>query len=166
MENSNGPLHYAGFWARFAAYFIDGAVMALFLNAVYWMSHQQLCNYLESNPDLARLLTKETSEYSLNYKAVNKLMYYVGSLQSLLFGWAYFAGMESSSLRGTISKLAIGAYVTDLDGNRISFAQATGRYFGKIVSGLLLGIGYIMAGTTDRKQALHDKMADCLVMKK
>lgn len=157
---------YAGFWPRFAAYFIDGAIMALFLNAVYWMAHQQLSNYLESNPDLARLLTKETSEYSVNYKAVNKLMYYIGSFQSMLIGWCYFAGMESSPLRGTIGKWALGIYVTDIDGGRLSFAQATGRYFGKIVSGLILGIGYIMAGTTDRKQALHDKMADCLVMRK
>lgn len=166
MEQQQITHDYAGFWARFAAYFIDGAIMALFLNAVYWMAHQQLSNYMESHPEMARLLTKETSEYSVNYKAVNNLMYYVSSVQSLLLGWCYFAGMESSPLRGTIGKWALGIYVTDLDGGRITFAQGTGRYFGKIVSGILLGIGYIMAGTTDRKQALHDKMADCLVMRK
>ncbi len=166
MENSTGPHDYAGFWTRFAAYFIDGAVMALFLNAVYWMAHQQVSHQLDTHPEIVRYLTGDASEYSGAYKAANLIMYYCASIQSLLFGWAYFAGMESSPLRGTIGKLAVGAYVTDLDCNRISFAQGTGRYFGKIVSGLLLGIGYIMAGTTERKQALHDKMADCLVMKK
>jgi uncharacterized RDD family membrane protein YckC len=74
--------------------------------------------------------------------------------------------MESSPLRGTIGKWALGIYVTNLEGQRISFATATGRFFGKIISGLILGIGYIMAGATDRKQALHDKMAECLVMRK
>jgi uncharacterized RDD family membrane protein YckC len=74
--------------------------------------------------------------------------------------------MESSPLRGTIGKWALGIYVTDLDGQRINFARASGRFFGKIISGVLLGIGYIMAGVTERKQAKHDKMADCLVMRR
>ena len=56
-------------------------------------------------------------------------------------------------------------YVTDLDGKRITFAKATGRYFAKILSGLFLLVGYIMAAFTDRKQALHDKLAGTLVLK-
>ena len=53
-----------------------------------------------------------------------------------------------------------------MDGNRIYFGRANGRYWGKIISGLILGIGYIMAGFTEKKQALHDMMAGCLVVKK
>ena len=60
----------------------------------------------------------------------------------------------------------IGSVVTDLNGNRISFGRATGRYICKFVSLLLLGIGYVMAGITRRKQALHDIMTGCLVIKK
>ncbi len=164
MENK--PHDYAGFWPRFAAYFIDGAVMALFLNAVYWMTHQQVSHQLDTHPEIVRYLTGETSEYSGAYKAANLIMYYCASFQSLLFGWCYYAGMESSPLRGTFGKWVLGIYVTDLEGNRISFAQGTGRFFGKIISGMLLLIGYIMIGTSDRKQGLHDKMADCLVMRK
>jgi uncharacterized RDD family membrane protein YckC len=80
--------------------------------------------------------------------------------------WLYFALMESSAKRGTLGKLALGIVVTDMAGNRISFGRATGRYFGKIVSGLILCIGYIMAGFTQQKQALHDIMAGCLVVRK
>ena len=72
--------------------------------------------------------------------------------------------MESSSKQATLGKLALGIVVTDLNGNRISFGRATGRYFGKIVSGMIFAIGYIMAGITERKQALHDIMASCLVV--
>jgi uncharacterized RDD family membrane protein YckC len=56
--------------------------------------------------------------------------------------------------------------VTDAQGNRIRFGRATGRYFGKILSGLILYIGFMMAGCTPRKQALHDMLADTLVVRK
>ena len=62
--------------------------------------------------------------------------------------------------------MALGLKVTDMEGNRISFGRATGRYFGKIISGMILYIGYIIAGFTEKKQALHDIMANCLVTRK
>ena len=74
--------------------------------------------------------------------------------------------MESSRFQGTLGKLAVQIKVTDLDGNRISFGRATGRHFGKIVSGMILMIGYIMVAFTERKQGLHDIMAGCLVVRK
>jgi uncharacterized RDD family membrane protein YckC len=85
---------------------------------------------------------------------------------SLLLTWAYYSGMESSPLQATIGKLVVGIYVTDLQGQRISFGRATGRWFGKIISGAILLIGYLMAGFTEKKQALHDMMARCLVLMK
>jgi len=81
-------------------------------------------------------------------------------------GWLYYALMESSKNRGTLGKMALSLAVTDLKGNRVSFARATGRYFGKIISGMILYIGYILAGVTEKKQALHDMMAGCLVVRK
>lgn len=54
--------------------------------------------------------------------------------------------------------------VTDLQGEPVSFARATGRHFGKILSTLMLLIGYLMVGFTEKKQALHDKVAGCLVV--
>ncbi len=74
--------------------------------------------------------------------------------------------MESSSQQATLGKIALGIMVTDLSGNRISFARASGRHFTKILSGIILYIGFIMAGFTEKKQALHDIIADCLVVKK
>jgi uncharacterized RDD family membrane protein YckC len=74
--------------------------------------------------------------------------------------------MESSSLQATLGKMTIGIFVTDLNGSRISFGRATGRHFAKIVSTLVFFLGYLMAGFTQRKQALHDVIAGCLVMRK
>jgi uncharacterized RDD family membrane protein YckC len=82
----------------------------------------------------------------------------------LVFGsWLYEAFMESSSYQATLGKMIFGMKVTDLNGNRISFERATGRHFAKWLSGIILGIGYIMVGFTERKQGLHDLLAGTLV---
>jgi uncharacterized RDD family membrane protein YckC len=82
----------------------------------------------------------------------------------LIFGsWLYEAFMESSSYQATLGKMIFGMKVTDLNGNRISFERATGRHFAKWLSGMILCIGYIMVGFTDRKQGLHDLLAGTLV---
>lgn len=84
-----------------------------------------------------------------------------------IFGnWLYEAFMESSSYQATVGKMILGLKVTDLNGNRISFERATGRHFAKWLSGLILCIGYIMVGFTDRKQGLHDLLAGTLVLRK
>jgi len=86
-----------------------------------------------------------------------------GFVISVAGSWLYEALMESSSRQATLGKMIFGMKVTDLSGNRISFARATGRYFAKWLSGLTLLIGYIIAGFTERKQALHDMLAGTLV---
>jgi uncharacterized RDD family membrane protein YckC len=81
----------------------------------------------------------------------------------LLIGWLYYGLMESSARQATVGKMAMGIKVTDLKGGRISFARATGRHFGKILSGLILLIGYLMMLWSPQKQTLHDLIAGCLV---
>jgi len=44
------------------------------------------------------------------------------------------------------------------------FVRTSGRYFAKMLSLLSFYIGFIMAGTANRKQALHDKTAGTLVL--
>jgi len=80
-------------------------------------------------------------------------------------GWLYFALMESSSRQATLGKMVIQARVTDEDGERISFRQATLRYFAKAISALILCIGFIMIAFTERSQGLHDKIAHTLVVR-
>jgi uncharacterized RDD family membrane protein YckC len=81
----------------------------------------------------------------------------------LLSGWLYFSLMESSQYQATLGKRALGIVVTDLNGDRISFGKATGRYFGKSISSILY-IGFIMAAFSDKRQGLHDIMAGTLVL--
>src|SRR2546428_774442 len=65
----------------------------------------------------------------------------------------------------TVGKMVFGLKVTNLEGHRISFARATGRHFAKLISAMILLIGYIMAGFSERKQALHDMIAGTLVVR-
>ena len=145
----NGNIQqYAGFWRRFAAYLIDSMVIAFALT------------------NFASLLSRQLVVSITNAQTLNTYLATAIGLMSLLLTWAYYSGMESSPLQATIGKLVVGIYVTDLQGQRISFGRATGRWFGKIISGAILLIGYLMAGFTEKKQALHDMMARCLVLTK
>jgi uncharacterized RDD family membrane protein YckC len=84
---------------------------------------------------------------------------------SAIIGWLYYSLMESSAKQATLGKMVVGIYVTDESGKRISFARATGRYFAKVLSAVILLIGFIMVAFTQKKQGLHDMLADTLVVK-
>lgn len=80
--------------------------------------------------------------------------------------WLYEAFMLSSEWQATVGKRAMSIIVTGIDGQRISFARATGRHFAKYISTFLLCVGYIMAAFTAKKQALHDMIAETLVVQR
>lgn len=133
---------FAGFWRRAGASLIDGFIL-LIVGLVVGMVVGVAYFFVAG--------TAEGSEM-------------VGRIVGALLGWIYFAGFESSDYQATIGKSALDIKVTDLKGRPIGFGTATGRHFGKIISSLILLIGYFMAGFTEKKQALHDKMAGCLVV--
>ncbi|KHK92593.1 RDD family protein [Novosphingobium malaysiense] len=143
---------YGGFWWRVLAYFIDAIILNIAISVVFSILGLGIG---------ASLTMMEAGQASNAYTGA--LM--MSSLLSLVASWLYFALMESSPMQATVGKLAVGVIVTDLNGNRISFARATGRYFAKILSGLILFIGYIMVAFTERKQGLHDMLAGTLVWK-
>ena len=86
-----------------------------------------------------------------------------GIINLLVWG-GYYIYLESSEYQGTVGKIILGLKVTDLKGNRITPQVATIRFFGRILSGIILGIGYLMAAFTEKKQALHDIVAGTLVI--
>ena len=135
---AEGP--YAGFWRRVGAYFVD-LVLALFVGMVIGVSTGLMGDTDKPVPGLIDLV-------------------------SLVGWWLYSAIMESSPLQATLGKMALGVKVTDLEGRRIGFGRATGRYFAQILSSLTLGIGYLMAAFTRRRQCLHDKIAGTLVVRR
>ena len=150
------PVTYAGFWKRFIAYIIDQLIMSVVCFVVFIPVLGLL--------GLGALADVQLDE-SLGFLFALISAYATAIFLIIIAEWLYFALMESKK-GATLGKMALSVKVTDMNGNQISFAKATGRYFGKIVSGLILYIGFIMAGFTQQKQALHDIMAGTLVVNK
>jgi len=152
-------MSYAGFWKRFAAFLID----SLLIGAVVWIVMMIFGVGLFGG--MSTIDPQQMDEEMAQTVAAGVIggivMFFIIMSAAQ---WLYFALMESSSRQATLGKMALGIIVTDLNGNPISFGRATGRYFGKILSGIILYIGYLMAGFTEKKQALHDMIAGCLVV--
>jgi uncharacterized RDD family membrane protein YckC len=129
---------YAGFWRRVAAFLLDGLILGVVTLPL-------------------NLAFGGDDGYTAASSGVQSI--------STVLGWLYYALMESSAKQATLGKMALGIIVTDLEGRRIGFGKATGRYFAKILSFLILGIGFLMIAFTQRKQGLHDILAGTLVIR-
>lgn len=151
---------YAGFWRRFGAYVVDSIILTIGLGIIGFVLSLIGIPIFETAQYGA-----ETGDMSASVSAEAQLSP-VAAIIMLLVSVFYFPILESSSLQATPGKLALGIKVTDLQGNRIGFGRALGRNLAKIVSVIILYIGFIMAGFTAKKQALHDMIAGCLVVAK
>ena len=155
-------LPYAGFWLRFVALLIDGLILGIPFMFVVIVAMFLLGGF-------GLMMHRNAVDPRAAAAVVGPLIlgYFFAMLIFLGLEWLYFAGMESSERQATFGKAAMSLRVTDLEGGRLSFGHATGRFFAKIVSGLIpFAIGYIMAGFTAKKQALHDIIAGTLVLRK
>jgi uncharacterized RDD family membrane protein YckC len=152
MEVAGQPfVGYAGFWRRVGAYILDAILVQIFTFAAGFAVGILL----------EIVVAVATGNKDLVQEVAGRLMALVG----IFINIAYYAGLESSSSQATLGKQALGIKVTDLEGRRISFRRAVGRLFGKILSALILGIGFLMVAFTEKKQGLHDMLAGTLVVK-
>ena len=154
---------YANFWPRFLAHLIDGVILSFVLLALF------LPFFFLSGASarFAQMPRNGGSDAESVFMATFIFFILIFVLIAVLLQWLYFAYLESGEKQATWGKQAMGMYVTDMAGNRLSFGRASGRFFGKMVSGLVpFLIGYIMAAFTARKQALHDMIANTLVLKR
>lgn len=143
---------YAGFWLRFVAYIIDQIILSIVTVIIVFL--------------LGFVMGLFFAAIGMDTPTIQTVAAVLGYFFGVILAWIYYAVSESSPDQATPGKKLIGIIVTDLDGNRISFGRASGRYWGKILSSLILMIGFLMAGFTEKKQALHDILANCLVLKK
>jgi uncharacterized RDD family membrane protein YckC len=151
-----GRVQYAGFWIRFVAILLDGIILSIVLSPFSFA----IFGAMGVSARIAQNSDDPERAMALLFPAI---MFIVAI--SIVGKWLYEALLTSSSKQATIGKMACGLRVTDLQGQRLTFARASGRFFAKYVSGLTLCIGYIIAGFTERKQALHDFIAGTYVLK-
>ena len=131
-----GELRYAGFWARAAALIADIAIVTLFGLVLI-----------------------------VGASIAGDAMALVAMLVCLLVALLYWPLLECSALQATFGKQLLGIQVTDMEGGRLSFVRSLLRNLAKIVSLLPLCLGFLPAGFTARKQALHDMIVSCLVVR-
>ncbi|MBN2367149.1 MAG: RDD family protein [Calditrichaeota bacterium] len=144
---------YAGFWIRFVAAFIDGIILTIVEYAILF--------FLIFATDVSYSGNLFYPQYNYQYYGG---MFVFWILISILISWVYYAYQESSPKQATIGKQAVGIVVTDLEFHQITFGKATGRFFAKILSVIVLFIGYVMIGFTEKKQGLHDMLVGTYVV--
>src|SRR5580704_15147017 len=130
-----------GFWIRFVAYIIDSFIAVVLL------------------------VDESTDDNKDSLFIAGGIVVMVLAL--LVINWLYEALMTSSPRGATLGKLALGLRIVRADGAQLSFGRATARHFLKFMITPLvpLAIGYLMAAFTARKRALHDFLADTLVIR-
>jgi len=147
---AGGEIVYAGFWRRAAAWILDTLITGV-LGAVLLDGVLVGVIAVASGQDPERVFKSLEGAINLAFFVLSAL---------------YYAQFHSSRGGATPGKMAVGIKVLRPDGARISVARAVWRLFATSLSGLSLGIGYVMAAFTQRKQALHDMLCDTLVVDK
>ena len=142
--------HYGGFWIRFAGVFIDGVLMQVVRVPLSLL--------------LLGTVMSPLAAAKPNPAVFTGAMVTLGFV-SMLIACLYEVIMIHQ-FGATLGKMAVGIKVIRTDGSGVGWGTSIGRYFMKIVSGLILGIGYIMAGFDDEKRALHDRVCDTRVVYK
>jgi len=154
-------VEYAGFWLRFLALLIDNVILGLgfiliLIPLIFLTGLGGFLGELHPNEDINDIGV---------FMLIGLL--FLAATASLVLTWLYHALMECSEWQATVGKKVLGLVVTDMAGRRVSFGRSTGRHFAKIITNMVPAfIGYIMAGFTEKKQALHDMIAGCLVVRR
>jgi len=164
------PTRYASFFKRFIAHLVDVVLVHLLIGvliipvALMFVSGGILSRFLLLQPwDIVPGTDpEEILELIVEMIPVPFVVMWIVIFASLY--WLYFAIFESSPRQATPGKMMLGIFVTDIYGRRISFLRALGRTLGKVLSKAFCYLGYILALFTDRSQALHDLLANTLVL--
>jgi uncharacterized RDD family membrane protein YckC len=141
----SGDMDYAGFWLRFGAWFIDYIILGIASMIIYLPM------------TLMGVFSMDKPSVFLSFQLISTVLNFV--IPAAYETW--FVGKYAA----TPGKMACKIKVVMADGGKVSFGRAVGRHFAKYISGLILGIGYIMAGFDDQKRALHDRICDTRVIK-
>jgi uncharacterized RDD family membrane protein YckC len=154
---------YAGLGRRIVAFIVD-IILILLLDAVavailgLFRGLQNLYFFAVQQAPIESITTEGTSA------ALFGSIIAAYGIVIIVIPWLYYAGFESSRSQATPGKLLMRIVVTDLEGNKPSFARVTLRHFAKFISTLIIFLGFLMIGLTKKRQGLHDKIAGCLVL--
>jgi uncharacterized RDD family membrane protein YckC len=158
---------YAGFWLRLVAAIIDGLIISIPLAPIYIIV---LIDVFKNSQDLQNLQDPTMVWTILGPKM---FLFFILGIVALAVNWLYHGFFESSTWQATPGKKALGLIVTDLEGRQVTFGRASGRYFAGRGATIIPSLGSmyyfidcICVGFTEKKQAIHDMIAGCLVLRR
>jgi uncharacterized RDD family membrane protein YckC len=142
---------FAGFWLRAFAYLFDTVLISLFFGLIASFYPAAFIKFPDAaSTSLASLPQLTPAAFAITITAT----------------WFYYTIFEASIWQATPGKRVLKLYVADLNGQRVTFARAALRNFAKMISSLTFLVGYLVAGFTEKKQALHDILARCIVLRR
>ena len=142
---NDGQMVYAKFWTRFAAVFLDGLILYVVNFVIGLIGGLGFSQAIGAQPTRAI--------------ALQIILAFV----QLVIGMSYEA-ILIGKYGATLGKMACKIKVVTAEGGKVSYGRAFGRYFAKMLSGLICGIGYFMAAFDDEKRALHDRICNTRVV--
>ena len=142
---------FAGFWLRAIAYLMD----TIFISLVFGLIAAFYPSFFLKSFDITTASLNSLPQLTP-----------AGFAITLTANWIYYTLFEASSWQATLGKRIMKIYVADLNGQRVTFGRAALRNISKIISSLTFLVGYFIAGFTEKKQALHDIIASCLVLRR
>lgn len=154
---------YAGFWKRLLAHIIDLTILrfSVFLLAILFSLIRLSLLFV-----FAKIVPQNSIGPLIFSVNADENGLYAQQLLVIVYFWLYYAMMESSKIQATVGKLALGVVVVDKNYTRLSFSRAAGRSLSRILSAFTFAIGFLMVGLTEKKQGLHDKLAQTYVVNK
>ena len=155
-------VRYAGFWLRVLAVFIDLILLAPAIELgkeICFLAVWQNSQRIVAAPPEDRTRAEDLATSLAMWRQVadfGTMVFFIGA--------PYYILTECSALQGTLGKRVLGLRVADLDGRRLRLGRASLRYAGRLVSAMPWQFGFVMAGFTSKKQALHDMLARTVVV--
>lgn len=143
---------HASLWRRVLAFVVDAAIVLL----VAALLLQPFIDFLGFRENAA------TRQHVFGVVVLRT--YGVWLLVTLVFSWLYYALQEASRAQATIGKRLFGIRVYSLREERISFLRASERFWSKLLSGLILGAGFLMVLSNSNRRALHDVLSKTQVL--
>jgi uncharacterized RDD family membrane protein YckC len=142
---------FAGFWLRAVAYLFDTILISLVFGLI-----------ASFNPSTFIKFPDEATASLTSLPQLTPFAFVI----TLAGTWLYYTVFEASAWQATPGKRILRLYVADMNGHRLTFARAGLRNLTKLISSLTFLVGYLIAGFTERKQALHDLLSSCLVLRR
>lgn len=171
MPAKKPHMEYGGFWIRVGAYLVDGVILGLIfyfiLSPIFMKMATNMFGDMALYQDPQNLQNLDPAQMqALMADMAGKMMklVWITNLLNMILMGGYFVVLEGGPGQ-TLGKKALGLRVVTPEGDRIGYLKALARYIGKIISGVILGIGFIMAAFDSEKRTLHDRMVNSRVVK-